>query len=89
MTLTCDTVPVTNSPSDPFRKLRDYAARIEQARQRVRDLEEERDEEILRVISRNPRSVTAAARAAGLSRQRVSTIRLLAQARLAGRPNIP
>lgn len=82
MTTTCDTEPVTDSAPDPtLDRLRSFAARIAKAKQDVKDLERERDEEIVAVVETWPRSVSAAARAAKLSRQRVDGIWRLARAR--------
>ena len=84
MTLTCDTLPVTDV--DPFAKLRTYPARIAAAKKAVTDLEDERNEEVVRTLGNEPAygAITGAARAAKLSRQHVDRILRLARARRAG-----
>ena len=88
MTLLCDTAPVTDpAETPPFARLRTLAEEIAAAKQHVTDLEQERDAELFRVTSSRPRSITAAARAAKLSRQRVDGILRLARARRETPPN--
>jgi hypothetical protein len=83
VTLTCDTTPVTE-PDPAFRRLRVLADELAAAEQRAKDIERERDAEIVRVTDAQPRSMTAAGRAARLSRQRVYGIVALARARREG-----
>ena len=82
MTLTCDAVPVTD-PDQALARLSAYAQQIAATRKHLKDLEDERDAEIVRVIGDQPGHglIAATARAARLTRQRVDTIRRLARAR--------
>ena len=85
MTLTCDTAPVTDPTTDHFTNLRriaDELARVrEEAKQRIDDLERERDAEIVRAIGETPGygAISATARAARITRQRIDTIRRIAR----------
>ena len=76
MTMTCDTVAVTD-PDPDLDHLRAIVADLHRANQRVRDLERERNAEIVRVIGDHPPHgrIVATANAAGLSRQQVDVIR--------------
>lgn len=84
MTLTCDTVPVTDTADPRLARLREIVAELvrvrEEAYRRTRELTAERDEEIARVIGDEPEHgvIVATARAAGLSRQHVDRIRRMA-----------
>lgn len=91
MTLTCDTSPVTDSADPRFTRLREILAQLGSTRQRVIDLEGERDEEIARVIGDEPEHglIVATARAAGLSRQHVDRIRRMARAKRTGQRASP
>jgi len=76
--MTCDTVAVTDPDPDPdLDHLRAIVVNLHRANQRVRDLERERNAEIVRVIGDHPPHgrIVATANAAGLSRQQVDVIR--------------
>jgi hypothetical protein len=89
VTLTCDARPVTDQGEgqrDDLRqydKLRGIVSDLDRAYQRLKDLERERDEEIVRLIGDRPPlgQIAATAHFANLSRQRVNSIRQLARAR--------
>lgn len=86
MTLTCDTSPVTDSADPRFARLREIVAEIARTQERMGRLEDERNEEIARVIGDEPEHglIVATARAADLSRQHVDRIRRMARAKRTG-----